>query len=730
MKCWIELNSRLLLLILIVTPLLLPTATGSSSTNTRLRIGGIDKPLIYWRNNLEYVQVEAYGKDSIRVRITNGRSLGINENALGAVLSTPEIRRDNNNVKDAKVSIINGNGTVINSLLTATIYPILNCCSGNTPGPDGIRALGLEFKRSDTNEILLNEHYPLHGVPARALRAYARGSGELISATIAFDGKKDERLYGLGQHQNGRLNQAGMVLDLEHFNTEVSIPFVLSSKNYGFLWNVPSRGRVELASGTHPNGRTRWFASATKQVDYMVFAGKTSFDVLERYVEATGHAPPFPDFALGYWQCKNRYANEKELLNVTKEFALRSLPLSIIVIDADTEFSPHVGDWRLNSKDWPNPKQMYKEIESLTGAKPMVSVWPTVEEASDNFQPLSNEGLFVSTETGGCAVGFQLARDARIVDQFHPAAQTYFWNQLKTNHFDNGVSLVWLDANEGNGNLGEDNPFPSADAQFARGSLNEIGLMYPYEEQRAVYEGWKDMNRSALPIMLSRSAFAGSQRFGAGVWSGDTRSDFSNLYNQVPAGMNMGMSGISRWTFDIGGYMGGNNSDPKFQELLVRWFQLGTFTPIMRMHGARQCTPEEKEWFKDCPNEPWSFGEENYKILSTMIHTRAKMKAYLKQMFERASESGRPPMRPLFFDFPNDINAVDIEDQYMFGDELMVAPILAYQQTYRNVYFPGTKNDKWINFWDDQEAYTGGTLKEKMSAPIDTILVFRRKNIR
>ena len=217
-----------------------------------------------------------------------------------------------------------------------------------------------------------------------------------------------------------------MVLDLEHFNTQVSIPFALSSRNYGFLWNVPSRGRVELASGTQAGGRTRWFASATRQVDYMVFAGETPFDVMERYVEATGHPPPFPDYALGYWQCKNRYANEAELLNVTKEFAMRDLPLSIIVIDADTEFSPHVGDWKLNSKDWPNPKRMYQEIESLTGAKAMVSVWPTVEEASDNFQALNEEGLFVGTETGGCAVGFQLARDARIVDQFHPKQELTF----------------------------------------------------------------------------------------------------------------------------------------------------------------------------------------------------------------------------------------------------------------------------------------------------------------
>lgn len=317
---------------------------------TILRIDNT-KNVIYWRNNMEYVQVEAYGKDSIRVRMTNGRSLGINENALGAILRTPEVNDVNSD--DVKLYIKNGNGTIINNLIHATIYPILNCCSGNTPGPDGIRAMALEFKRSDTNEILLSEHYPLHGVPARALRAYARGSGDLISATISFNGNKNERLYGLGQHQNGRLNQAGMVLDLEHFNTEVSIPFLLSSQNYGFLWNVPSRGRVELASGTQPGGRTRWVASATKQVDYMIFAGENSFDIMERYVEATGHPPPFPDYALGYWQCKNRYANEKELLNVTKEFALRELPLSIIVIDADTEFSPHVGDWKLNSKDWP-----------------------------------------------------------------------------------------------------------------------------------------------------------------------------------------------------------------------------------------------------------------------------------------------------------------------------------------------------------------------------------------
>ena len=695
------------------------------ASHSALRIDGVS-PGIFWRNNIEFVRVEAYGKDSVRVRITNGRSLGVDDGALGAILKVPEIEEGDDTPSKVKVEIHkNGNGTVVNNLITATVYPVLSCCSGNTPGPDGMRAMGIEFTRTDTGEILLTEFYPLHGLPARALRNYARGSGDLVSATISFAGRNNERFYGLGQYQNGRLNQAGMVLDLEHFNTQVSIPFALSSRNYGFLWNVPSRGRVELASGTQAGGRTRWFASATRQVDYMVFAGETPFDVMERYVEATGHPPPFPDYALGYWQCKNRYANEAELLNVTKEFAMRDLPLSIIVIDADTEFSPHVGDWKLNSKDWPNPKRMYQEIESLTGAKTMVSVWPTVEEASDNFQALHQEGLFVGTETGGCAVGFQLARDARIVDHFHPNARAYFWDQLKANHFDNGVALFWLDANEGNGNLGEDNPFPSADAQFAQGSLNEIGLMYPFHEHRAVFDGWTRTNQSSLPIMLSRSAWAGSQRFGVGVWSGDTRSDFENLYNQVPAGLNMALSGMSRWTFDIGGYMGGNNSDPRFQELVVRWFQLGTFVPIMRMHGARQCTLEEKGWFTDCPNEPWSFGKANYEILSLMIRTRSKMKPYLKHMFEQASNTGRPPMRPLFFDFPQDQMVVNIQDQYMFGDDLMVAPVLKYQQRYRTVYFPGTGATKWGNFWDDKEIHYGGTLKN-LSVPLNIILVFRK----
>ena len=715
-------------------------ADGASPIVSRTR----DGTGLCWRNHLEEVRVAAYGRDSIRVTMTNARrKVNLDgKEVLGAILATPEVQSDfSRKATSIRLRSDGAGGNVTNGVLRAVVAPVTACCSGG--GAAGLKALRLTFYRG--SDVLLDEFYPLHGEPARTMFPYARGAGDLFRAKLSFSVTRGERFYGLGQHQHNGLSiaQNGNVIALDQVNTEVSVPFLLSSIGYGFAFNVPSQGRVELSSM-----HTTWVSVASRQVDYLVMASPSEtdlFSVLTRLAEATGHAPEMPDFAVGYWQCKDRYASAKEVLNVTKEFAARQLPVSVLVIDDDPAFSPHIGDWKLNSNNFSAPSSMYKEIHALVGAAVMVSAWPTVATDSVNWDSMFNRGLLACAETGSCNIGSQLDIRSTIIDQFQEETRDYFWLQLKKNHLDQGASLFWLDADEGCGSLGEDSPYPRADAVFASGSAAEVCTMFPYQHQRAVFEGWKATEGSeSMPMTLSRSAWLGSQRWGAAVWSGDTMSSWEYLRIQIPAGLNMQMSGIPWWTFDIGGFFvpSGStfkNEDPEFRELLVRWFQLGTFTSIMRMHGSRTC--DDKHGFETCPNEPWSFGMEVEKILVNLIHYRenkAFMRPYVSETMAQASKYGRPPQRPLFFDFPEDTIAVEINDQYMFGDRLLVAPITEYKQRYRKVWLPGGKDVMWSFLWETKE---GGNFRAShaarklsggqwvnVSAPLNIIPVYIRAN--
>lgn len=253
--------------------------------------------------------------------------------------------------------------------------------------------------------------------------------------------------------------------------------------------------------------------------------------------------------------------------------------------------------------------------------------------------------------------------------------------------------------------------------------------MYPWQHQRAIFEGWRASNASAQPMMLSRSAWAGSQRWGAAVWSGDTRSTWESLALQLPAGLNMVMSGIPWWTFDIGGFQGGNNhiEDAEYRELVIRWFQLGAFMPIMRMHGARSC--QSTQGFNTCPNEPWSYGPEAYVVLADMIRCRERLRPYVDAAMAQASASGRPPVRPLFFDFPGDAEAWKEgtqESEYMFGDSLLVAPVTAYGVRSRRVYLPAGAT--WKSFWGSSQPIIPGGRWINANAPLESIPVFVRQS--
>jgi len=631
----------------------------------------------------EILELEPWGPNGIRVRSTHFAE--IKQDCVSALMNKGE--------HPAGVEIASNGASLRNGDLQAII---------NLKGE-------VAFINLSTGKELLKEKAIHHlSIPARA---YKDLLGDLCHIDCCFEAYDDEHIYGLGQHQHARLDQKGCVIELIQRNTEVTIPFLFSSRGYGFLWNNPAVGRVELGYTA-----TRWVAEAAPQIDYWITTGDGPADILSNYAVVTGHAPQFPEWASGFWQSKLRYASQAELESVALEYHKRNLPLSVIVIDFF--HWTRQGDWQFDPQYWPDPAGMVKRLEEL-GVRVMVSVWPTVNRLSKNFQEMWNHQYIIRNKLGSAAQMYFVdvkAEDGVYVhyyDSTHPGAQKFIWEQVKQGYYRHGIKIFWLDACEP-----EMMPFLPENLRFYAGDGQAIANIYPLEHVRGFYEGMLAEGEKT-PLFLCRSAWAGSQRFGAAVWSGDIISTFPSLRAQVKAGLNMGLSGIPWWCSDIGGFRGGDPTSPDFQQLIVRWFQFGAFCPIFRLHGHR--LPNSND-FNGAANEVWSFGEPAYRIIQQYMLLRERLRPYIMEQMAIASERGLPPMRPLFIDFPSDPLCYQLEDQYLFGADLLVAPVLEADTQARNVYLPAGAT--WRDAWTDQ-VFTGGQWLT-VQAPLDRIPLFQR----
>ncbi|HWC82401.1 MAG TPA: TIM-barrel domain-containing protein [Pseudonocardiaceae bacterium] len=640
----------------------------------------------------EIIRIEPWGADSLRVRVGRFRIVDDIPGALVAPKPQP-----------VDVSAGERTGQISNGALTAIVT-----IEGSDTGPDAL----LRFVRTDTGEELLAEQRAHFWWPgARVYAATGNGYGRLEQR---FKSYVDEKIYGLGQHTHGRLDQKGLVLDLVQRNAEVSIPFLVSSRGYGFLWNMPSIGRVEFAE----NG-TRWVADSARQTDYWVTTAEDPAAILRHYADATGHSPMLPDWASGFWQSKLRYRTQAELMSVAREHHERGLPLSVIV--ADFFHWPHLGDWRFDEREWPDPAGMIAELESL-GIKLMVSVWPTVNPASENYRELHERGLLVASEHGVPLhspwrdKGFEVEMPVAFYDATNPAAREFLWDKAKRNYFDNGVRVWWLDACEP-----EIQPGHPENLRLHAGPGTEVLNLYPLHHAQGFHEGMIAEGSDEV-VLLSRSAWAGSQRYGAALWSGDIGADWDSLRTQVRAGLNVAMSGIPWWTTDIGGFHGGDPEAPEFRELIVRWFQYGAFCPLFRLHGFRDPRLPLGAEMTGGPNEVWSFGQQAYTRIGQVLRLRERLRPYLLTQMRVAHETGIPPMRPLLLDFPADPAAWAVDDEFLLGPDVLVAPVLQPGVTEREVYLPAGAD--WTDAWTG-ETHAGGT-RFTAAAPADRIPVFLR----
>ncbi len=661
------------------------------------------------------VWIEAWGRNSVRVRMSGEPKMDENDWALTEKVEKcdPQITVQDMDITDpwyrgeewSQYHMMGKEYTLVNGKITVKVNPEGWISFYNQKGD----LLTAEYWRN--RDRVCRYAVPI-GVPAREMKPITGTSD--FTLTARFEAFDDEHIYGMGQYQEKNLNKKGAVLELEHRNSQASVPFMVSSRGYGFLWNNPAVGTVIFGAN-----KTEWHARSTHKMDYFITAGDTPAEILEQYSAATGRTPMMPEYGMGYWQCKLRYRTQEELLEVAREHKRRGLPMDAIVVDFF--HWTRQGEFKFEPRDWPDPDGMVKELKEL-GIETVVSVWPTVDERSENYGEMSEKGYLVRNDRG-CANHSTWMGDTTYYDTTHPGAREFVWNKCKENYYKKGIRIFWLDEAEPEWAYEFDN------YRYYAGPALQCTNIYPLMYAKGFYDGLKAEGEKEI-MSLVRCAWAGSQKYGVLTWSGDISSTFRAMREQLQAGLNMGMAGIPWWTSDIGGFIGGDISNPDFRELLVRWFAWGAFCPVFRMHGERSPWFEREQEFingvrqltSGQANEVWSFGEDNYEILKKYLLIRENLRPYIRQCMEAASRTGEPVMRPLFFDFPEDKKAWEIEDAYMFGKDILVAPVMEAGVDTREVYLP--TGAEWTEISTGQK-WTGGQVITA-NAPIDVIPVFVR----
>ena len=535
----------------------------------------------------------------------------------------------------------------------------------------------------------------------------------------AFTSPGDEHYYGLGQNQEGFLDLRGHAIQCWHNylaagGPSVCVPFVISNRGYGMIWDNPSKTTIKLGF----NEQSLWSSEVGSRVSFFVIAGATTDEIYSGYRALTGPTPLLPKAAYGFIQCKLRYRTQQEVLDVAKGYRQRHLPADMMVVDF--LHYTKMGQMDFIPEDWPDPSDMNRQLHAM-GFQSMVSVWPRFEPGSRFYEFLSKKGWFEHLADGTPTDGLPYDRAGSIIDTTNPAAGRWFWDTIRDNLVGKGFDSIWADETEPD--------IPPDGSYFHVGPGTRYYNVYPLFHTAAIYEGFRrDVNHRAL--ILSRDAYLGAQRNGTMFWSSDIYPTWDTLKRQIPAGLNFTASGMAYWSTDVGGLqflpaehhpehlplldpsdardnVGGYDDYP---ELYTRWFQYGTFQPIFRTHGAR------------AHNEVWSYGKQAEPILTKYLKMRYQLMPYIYSLAYHTYQTGAPYMRALFMDFPNDPNVRDLRDEYMFGPAFLVAPVTEQGATSRKVYLPAGTD--WYDYWTSQLVHGGQTID--VAAPIETLPLFVR----
>ncbi|MBC9035161.1 glycoside hydrolase family 31 protein [Sphingomonas sp. JC676] len=527
--------------------------------------------------------------------------------------------------------------------------------------------------------------------------------------------------YGLGQNQEGQLDLRGRTVDCRHnydapAGETVCVPFLVTSQGYGIVWDNPSTTAV--SPGLH--GRTTFQSKVGERVSFFVIAGDTTDDLYAGYARLTGATPLPPKAAFGLIQSKARYESQAELLGIAEGYRKRGYPLDVMVLD--WFYWTRMGQLDVDRAAFPDPAGMNKQLHDA-GMHSILSVWPRFERESRYYDMLAAKGWLLKDKQGKPADGLAVRSDraGALLDSTNPEARSWFWEKIRDNLASQGFDWFWLDETEPD--LVPDGYF------YSIGSGDRYHNLFPLVHTAGVAEGSAKDRPTFRNLILARAAYLGAQASGALFWTSDVQSTWEALRRQVPANLNMAASGIAYTSSDTGGWQWPSGPAPErpvlvdpagatamapsyrdYPELFVRWFQLNSFTPTLRIHGQRPATAI------------WEYGSAAEPILADFLRLRYRLIPYLYSMGYQTYRSGAPFMRALFMDFPKDAEAATIGDQYMFGPAFLVAPILDQGVTHRRVYLPAGCD--WYD-WYSNEKHAGGQWIDA-AAPIERMPLFVR----
>jgi alpha-D-xyloside xylohydrolase len=519
----------------------------------------------------------------------------------------------------------------------------------------------------------------------------------------AFTSTSDEALFGLGQQPSSTSNRKSSSVHLSNSNGNIFIPMLVSNKGYGLFWDNPSIGDFSSTGTT-----TSYTSAAGEMVDYYFFYGPTIDQVIAGYRTTTGPAPLFPKWAYGLFQSKDHYGSQTEVLNVVSGYRNAKIPVDVVVQDWDYWDPYSWGSHIMDPSRYANPATMVSTMHT-NNIHGMISIWPEYQQMSnppaavdgendqDNFNALN-------AITSPTKALYSSGASHHFYDTFNAAARTLVYQQIYDRLIGKyGWDAIWADNTEPQA-YPDSVDVSSQDTALGKGAL--FINAYPLQHSKALYEGWRKVGPSTKRVyILTRSAWAGIQRYSASEWSGDIQADLATFVKQIPAGLSYGLSGMPYWTTDIGGYFGTPS-----EELFTRWFQFGAFCSVFRIHGQAP---------KELYGSQWSAtGKANLLAVDTLHY---RLMPYLYSLAWKTTNEGYTIMRHLVFDYPKDTKVFGIADQFMYGPALLVNPVITTGATSRSVYLPaGT----WYDFWTGSTA-TGGTTVTA-DAPLSKIPLYVR----
>lgn len=650
-------------------------------------------------NDKEILIVEEWGVDAIRVysspknkKIKNEfgiKELKKNENSNFKIIQNGDIIEFiNGNLKveykDNKLFFYNKNQLILEEY--------------SRKQSNVRRTIGID----DDVKIEYKPSYSLNISP----REFKKNYKDSFESIQLFETDINEKIFGMGSYAEENLNKNLGMYELMQRNSQTTIPFYISNKNYGFLWNGSSIGNVSFNKNYK-----KWVNNNTECIDYVVIVGENPKDIIEKYTFMVGRAPIIKKELLGLWQSKLRYQTTNEVETIYNEYLNRKIKPSVIVIDYFHWTED--GNFEFDDNYWKDIDKLSKKMKE-TNTELMVSVWPTVSKNSKYYNYYKNNKMLLEPRDNKS----KIFDNKDILDFYNDEIKKFVSNLLTNNYKTKNIKLFWADQAEPEMNIYEQREYNTS-----KGNFEKMANRYPYEYLMTI------PREEGYPVLI-RSAWFNSQKEGSLVWSGDIDSSFKSLREQIQILISMGLSGISWSTTDIAGFHSGDSTTQKFKELMIRWFQFAVFSPVLRMHGDRQ--PHSQKIGKTgggvrtsgSSNEIWSFGTEVERILTKYIRIREKLVDYIFKLYEESTNFGYPISRSLFFEFPNDKKAWDDRLSYMFGSDLLISPVIDFEMKKMKVYLPD--GNDWINVFNNK-VYKGGK-GYIIEFSLETLPVFCKKD--